>query len=234
MQNCSICQNPQRREIDHRLVSGASCASVAREFSVSVNSLHNHLASHITRQLTTALAHKQTEEDFNLLEKIDTMLGLGQVIFQRNFDKEADVTALKALDSQRNTISLLVQVSAQLHASKEADLAILRLQSTEGSEEDQETYAEALTFLSTPELRVFQSLLLKLENKTHEDVLGEYLSSIANFEVITDDEFQPTISKAIYPSERNKLKRTTTVLPKAPMLIVRPIEPTRIPCSEDL
>src|SRR5512133_2037616 len=126
---CSICTDPQRLEIDRAIVNGGSLASIAKKFEVSYSTLNRHAAEHISRQLAKAWEKRELADSHDLLNKIDNMISKAEDIFNRNYRAKRDVTALKALDSQRNTIDLLARISYNLHQARLAELELSRQKS---------------------------------------------------------------------------------------------------------
>ena len=51
---CSICQHPERDEIDARLIGGQPLRNVAKQFGVSVTALHRHKERHLPAHLRQA------------------------------------------------------------------------------------------------------------------------------------------------------------------------------------
>lgn len=153
---------PNRLEIDREIVKGTNIKEVARMFSIqNYSSLWNHSREHISRQLAQVYDKRDTEQNFDLLAKIDTIISRAEDIFLRNYKKGADITALKALDSQRNTIELLAKISYALHQAKLAELEIARQQSGEIDQESVAAYQKSLGVLNNNEL----SFLIKIQEK---------------------------------------------------------------------
>ena len=153
-QVCLICTNSQRLEIDRRIVHGDSIASIARDFEVSYDSLFSHSKKHISRQLVKAVEQKVMIEGNELMEIIQRIIERAESIFKRNFEKGNDATALKAIDSQRNTIQLLANISAQLHAAKMAELELQKEKNGLTREQEEESFKEQICVLSMEELIV--------------------------------------------------------------------------------
>lgn len=162
---CLICSDSRRLEIDREIVSSGNIAKIAKQFGVSYSSLYAHSLSHVTRQLATALEKRDTEESFNLLGRIDTIIQRAESIFHRNFEKGSDVTALKALDSQRSTIELLAKISYSLHQAKLAEMEMLNHNSDGDHEEREQEFQESLSILTIPELELLQKLQTKISTQ---------------------------------------------------------------------
>ncbi|TSA31116.1 MAG: hypothetical protein D4R64_18645 [Porphyromonadaceae bacterium] len=199
MKICTICQNPRRVQIDREIVSGVSLPRVAEIYSLeSPSALYRHAKNCISRQLVTAVSKVQTTEAFELLKKIDQIISRAEDIFTRNYLKEKDLTALKALNSQRNTIQLLCQVSASLHQAKQAEIDLLRLKNGETTEESKEQFANAIKILTSAELSVLLAIQEKITNKQRDrDCLAEYTASLTEFQPIISSLFIPPVPKLV-------------------------------------
>ena len=165
--NCSICIHAKRLEIDKALVRGGSIASVARDFTVSEHALWRHHKDHISRQLVKAMEKQDTTISLDLMTTIESILKKTETIFQRNYDKQHDTTALKALDSQRSTIDLLAKISYQLYQAKQAELELLRLNTEPDKTEEYEKLTEELRVLNFAELEMFEKLANKVRTQNH-------------------------------------------------------------------
>ncbi len=159
---CATCTHPERLEIDRALIAGESILKISRLYGVSANSLHNHAQNHLSRQLVQAMEKKQLTQDFDLLNKIDSILTRTEQIFTRNFNKKRDRIALEAIKEQRNTIELLAKISFALHEAKK-----LEAQQTQSShiEEQNQQLMEDLKVLTIDELKVFMALTQKIESQ---------------------------------------------------------------------
>jgi hypothetical protein len=144
--------------IDREIVKGRGIAVIAREFHVNDGSLYNHSQNHVSRQLAKAWEQKELTEQFNLLSEIDDIIKKAKAIFDRNFAKGHDVTAIKALAEHRNTMELLAKISIALHEK-------LRIeeQETKASQTEKEKaeFEDKLKVLTTSELEV----LVKIQDK---------------------------------------------------------------------
>lgn len=154
--------HPDRLAMERAYLQGQSIAKIARDYGVSDDSLRNHLQNHMSRQLVKAYEKKELDGSMNLLAEIDDIIAHTKEIFKRNFDKGADVTALKALDSQRSTLELLCKISAYLHQTK-----LLELAENENSFQKEQVadFSDRLKVLTTPELEMLISLQKKIDSQ---------------------------------------------------------------------
>jgi len=165
--NCGICIHEKRLEIDRQLVRGGSIASVARDFMVSEHALWRHSKNHISKNLVRAMEKQDTTISLDLMTTIESILKKTETIFKRNFEKEHDTTALKALDSQRSTIDLLAKISYQLYQAKQAELELLRLNTEPDIDEQIAEQTKQFRVFNTTECEMFEKLLNKLRTQDH-------------------------------------------------------------------
>jgi len=156
---CQICNLQNRKEVDRALIEGYSIVNLAKENNVSYQSMYNHLKNHIHRQLITAVATKESEHQFQLLEKIEGIVNRAERIFRRNYSKGKDVVALKALSEQRSTFELLAKIAAHLQQLKKMEL---EAQQAGNIHDFGQTIQKAFDVLSIDELKVFQLLSEKI------------------------------------------------------------------------
>src|SRR5215212_9072023 len=77
---CTICEHPQRGEIDRALVGGASNRSAASLYDVSEAAVRRHKANHLPAKLVMAQAAEEVAEADSLLDQVrdlqDKALGI--------------------------------------------------------------------------------------------------------------------------------------------------------------
>lgn len=169
---CQICQHKDRLEIDREIVQGTSLATIAKKYEVEYYSLYPHSKNHISRQLAQVAEKKLLIENEGLLDLIKSIITRAEDIFSRNYEKKNDNLALKALDSQRNTIQLLSNISAQLHAAKIAEIQLQKDLAGTGKEDIQRKFAENIQILNTEELLVFQRLNNKIAHQNNDLIIN--------------------------------------------------------------
>jgi hypothetical protein len=171
---CSICTHKSRLEIDRLIVAGKSYESISRQFRVSSAAVSNHSREHLSRQLVQAYEQKEIDESMNLLGRIDKILFHAEAIFERNYQAKHDVTALKALDSQRSTIDLLARISMFLHQARAAELAAAQGDQEAQKKAELEEFAQLICDRLNPaELDLWEKLAAKIRGD-HDDVIIPY------------------------------------------------------------
>jgi hypothetical protein len=170
---CSICSHVNRLGIDREIVQGVAIAQLAKKYSLPYWSLYTHARSHVSRQIQQAYEKKNIDAGIDLLTKIDTIIARAEAIFQRNFDRGRDGTALKAIDSQRSTIELLAKISYNLHQAQEAE----HQRELEGTANDP-AMQKKLKVLTTAELIMLNRLQQKVIDQTHEVIIPDEVTSV--------------------------------------------------------
>jgi hypothetical protein len=164
---CDCCNHSSRIEIDRMIVQGISNQKIANRFGVNAQAVWRHGQNHITRQLATAYEMKELDESNNLLARIETILSRAEQIFTRNFEKEKDGLALKALSESRGALELMAKIAAHLHQARAAELASANGPTTftVTVEEDGETiFDRAADILSSSEFKELIRLTEKIQN----------------------------------------------------------------------
>ncbi len=183
--NCRVCNSPSRLEADRQIVAGVAIAVVAKNLGLPYYSVYTHSQNHVARQLSTALRQKESIENFQLLDRINTIVDRCEALFTSNLAKGRDIIALKCLSEQRSTFELIARIAATLAATQHQEMELLKLKNQEGTTEDQETFQDSLKYLTTPELKILMAIQEKIENRQKDrDVIGEYLSSVTSFDVV--------------------------------------------------
>jgi len=146
---CSICNHPQRVEIDTALVSGESYRSVAKRFGVTDSAIgrhkrNGHIAEQIAKaakkkeikqaeQITAAVEEKERHEVASvdkLLKIIEALLAecLGMI---RGAAAGDENTKLRAVREARETAKLLLEVQGELAANPVVNITLFETQLNE-------------------------------------------------------------------------------------------------------
>ena len=129
---CSICNHPQRIEIDTALVAGETYRNIAKQFGVTYSSVgrhkrDGHIAEHIAKAAqkkeikgaTTLKKIVEDQEEKNvaeaetLLEQVTTLKTRAIAILD-NAEKEGTREACLALSEVRRTLEFLAKITGEL------------------------------------------------------------------------------------------------------------------------
>jgi hypothetical protein len=147
---CTICNHPQRLEIDTALASRATYRAIARQYGVSKDALsrhkrNGHIAEHIAKAAqkkeikeATALKgvlvgaeEKTVAEAETLLQQVTTLKTRAIAILD-NAEKEGTREACLALSEVRRTLEFLAKITGELQDGKPAvNVTVNLLQSPE-------------------------------------------------------------------------------------------------------
>jgi hypothetical protein len=190
---CKICSHTKRLKIDRDIVQGGNLTKIAKKYGVPYHSLYSHSKEHLSRQLVQAWEKKDLAESMNLMHRIDQIIIRADDIFQRNYDKEKDALALKALGEQRATIDLLGKISAYLH-----EIRAMELQSQQGDyesrlrTEEKEWTTKVFDRLSEAEVDIYIKLVLKIHGDIDDDIAVYGKPSWEKKPVLIYEEWQPS------------------------------------------
>jgi len=178
--SCLICTHVNRLSIDREIVTGGNLSKISKKYDVPYYSLYAHSQKHITRQLATVMEKKLTIEGNELMEVITKIIRRAERIFRRNDKAGKDLLALKALDSQRNTIMLLSNISAQLHSAKIAELQLAKDSGTDRQAQLEQEYQIKIAILSMEELLTYQRLQNKILHQNADIIISNRKVLIPN------------------------------------------------------
>lgn len=221
---CTVCNHEKRVEIDRSIISGQSHTKIAKEYGLNSQAIRHHAAEHLTRQLVTAMEKKEALESHNLISKIDDILAKAKLIFERNYARKKDAIALKALDSQRNTLELLSKIAFALHQARANELEMERIRNQEKEDTDvKNCLSEFMGRLNDDEQQLFTLLVSKASGEIDEIVLPEKF---------TFSEFKLEPQKE--PKEE-VIEETQEIIEQPPephLRVVTPVPPREIPSGK--
>lgn len=189
MNTCKVCRSKEIRAINLQLIEGATLRDVAANFGVGVNSLFNHKKNHLPKTLIKGFELKKTTYNGELVQKVEE---IEQTKISDSFDIQErfkflvdetlqifeiakkggqNITALKSLDSLRNTYGLLIQVLDKIEAAKQLELQILKEKKEQSGENQNEQYAKNIQILNTEELIVLKRISNKIADQTDDTII---------------------------------------------------------------
>lgn len=181
---CYTCRHPQIKQINLRLIEGATCKAISLEFELSQDSVYFHKVHHLPKSLQK-LFEKKTEkmngelvakaeeiesakvtDSFDLQERFQFLVKETLGIFEVAKSGGQSLTALKSLDSLRNTYGLLINALDRLEASRRLELEIAKEKQNSSLETQKTEYEENVKILSFEELKMHSRLMDKITNQT--------------------------------------------------------------------
>ena len=100
---CQVCTHNKRLNIDRELVAGGNQSAIARNYNVSLDSVHRHAKEHISRQLAAAFQKKELAESMDILSEVESLIRRTKKILDKA-EKEGKLnTALNAIAQARGS-----------------------------------------------------------------------------------------------------------------------------------
>ena len=147
---CTICNHPQRVEIDKALISGATYREIAQKYGVSKDALYRHRKNgHIAEQIAKVARKKEIKQAREiasvvevkarneaanaetLLQQITSLKDRALTILD-NAEREGTREACLALGEVRRTLEFLAKITGELQDGKPAvNVTVNLLQSPE-------------------------------------------------------------------------------------------------------
>jgi hypothetical protein len=107
---CTVCDHPQRAEIDHALVeNGTPNRRIAAVYSVAETSLRRHKAAHIPRVLVTAQERAEVQRGDSLTDQVKALQSKALQLLQAAEAKGDTRTALLAVRELARLVELLTR-----------------------------------------------------------------------------------------------------------------------------
>lgn len=122
---CTVCDHPDRQEVEKLLVRGEPLRNVAERFSLSTTAVYRHKDNHLPAKLVKARDAETVAEADRLMgdvvEHADDVLSevrhlhrRANAILDRAEAAENDATSLKAIREARLTLELLARLLGEL------------------------------------------------------------------------------------------------------------------------
>lgn len=109
-QNCQVCSNPKRLEIDRGLVSGASLSSLAKLYDVTENSLSLHRDKHLSRQLITAVSKRDLMHSNGLLDIMENLFQTTDLVVSEAWRQGKLGVCLSGIGKAAGIVKLIADV----------------------------------------------------------------------------------------------------------------------------
>jgi hypothetical protein len=121
---CTICNHPNRHDIDLALVEGGAYRVIAKQFGVSSSSTLRHKNKHLPDSMVRAHKARQAANADNLLANVCKLQRrAGRIL--RSAEQSGDHRiALSAIREIRNTIELLAKLAGELQTGTTVNVLI--------------------------------------------------------------------------------------------------------------
>ena len=128
---CTICDHPDRVQIETLLLEGVTKRDISRRFAVSKDAVARHQAGHISPRLASAKAAQETADEASLLERLRSLNAeVSHVLSRAKNGGDYDL-ALKAIARAESQILLEAKLVSEESSVKLVVYEMLQLRMTE-------------------------------------------------------------------------------------------------------
>jgi hypothetical protein len=115
--SCTVCEHPERVEIDRALVGDASNRSLASLYDVSEAAVRRHKANHLPARLVMAQAAEEVAQADTLLEQVRDLQQRTLTILEASEESQQHRTALAAIREARSNLEMLARLVGELQSN---------------------------------------------------------------------------------------------------------------------
>lgn len=116
--SCTVCEHPERAEIDRALVGGASNRSLASLYDLSEAAMRRHKANHLPAKLVMAHEAQEVAEADDLLADVRSLQARTLSILEAAEASRQLSTALRAIKEARSNVELLAKLLGELQENQ--------------------------------------------------------------------------------------------------------------------
>ena len=121
---CTVCDHPQREEIDRQLVCGGSYRKIADQFSLSFGSISRHKDGHIPAALVKAHDADEVAQGDTLMDQVKALQAEAVDILAEARAAGDLKTALLGIGKARDCLELLFKVEGRLQDQQSVQVAV--------------------------------------------------------------------------------------------------------------
>jgi hypothetical protein len=116
--NCTVCEHPQRVEIDRALVGDASNRSLASLYDVSEAAVRRHKANHFPTKLAKAHEAEEIAQADDLLAEVRALQQRTLAILEAAEESQQHRTALAAIREARSNLEMQTKLVGELQTNQ--------------------------------------------------------------------------------------------------------------------
>ena len=121
---CTICEHPNRDEIDHLIINGNTFRHIASQYNFSYRAVKRHKDNHLNKKLAKAKEVQEVVHANSLLGQVrDLQMRALNIldVAERSGDLR---TALGAIREARGNLELLVKLAGELQVQQKQEVII--------------------------------------------------------------------------------------------------------------
>ena len=123
--SCTVCNHPNRKEIDEALVQGESSAEIAGRYrTIGERALRRHKANHLPAKLVMARAAEEVAQADDLLGQMQDLQQRTLAILEGAESAKQHRTALSAIREARSNLELLAKLLGELDERPVVNLSV--------------------------------------------------------------------------------------------------------------
>src|ERR1035437_454693 len=112
---CSICNHPQRAEIDSALAMGQSARSIAAQFGCGDKAATRHHENHLSPAIVAVAAVEEERRLGDLVDELEAVASTAKEMLQKASAEGLQGQAQGWMREFRSCVELLLKVTGQLH-----------------------------------------------------------------------------------------------------------------------
>ncbi len=121
---CTICDHPQRVEVDRQLIEAESFRNISERFSISLGALHRHKSDHIDENLAKAKEAQEVAQADNLLDQVRGLQKKALNILSKAEAAKDYRAATGAIREARGCLELLARLLGELNEGQTINILI--------------------------------------------------------------------------------------------------------------
>ncbi len=122
--SCTVCEHPEREEIDRALVGGASNRSAASLYDVSEAAVRRHRTNHLPAKMVMAENAAEVADADNLLDQVGDLQRRTMAVLAAAEVSREHRTALAAIREARGNLELIGEVTKELNRVPTLNLSL--------------------------------------------------------------------------------------------------------------
>lgn len=122
--HCTICEHPERVEIDSQIIEGKSFRNITEHFSISLGALHRHKSDHIDENLAKAKEAQEVTQADNLLDQVRDLQKKALSILSKAEAEKDYRAATGAIREARGCLELLARLLGGLKEGQTVNILI--------------------------------------------------------------------------------------------------------------
>lgn len=122
---CTICEHPERDEIDAAVTRGESSYEIAARFGVGASAVQRHARRHLSAALAAMRTAEQAERRASLLDRVEGLIDRAETLYSAATEDGKSSQALAVLKELRGLLELLGKATGELDTRPQVTVNLL-------------------------------------------------------------------------------------------------------------